>query len=217
MTKSKAREYLKEKFDADVNDNLLEELNKVYNAKGLFNMKLLLHDAMSLKDGGKLGRDPNLLKGGTVAADERPSSLRGVSFTPHQIETLFANKIMERLKLDQPMSTVHKIFKLSDTDGDVRYVNRTIMRNVLSKFDILPSDQDFENFFVKNLRRADGTIEVRLFLHDLLTEGNPTLNPFLPKDEEEFAAQVNTFPFYYSLNNYPTMITNNNYPYFAII
>ena len=190
MTKSKAREYLKEKFDAEVSDGLLDELNKIYNSKGLFNMKLLLHDAMALKDGGKLGPDPNLLAGGTVSADERPSSLRGIAMTPQQIESIFANKIMERLKLDQPMSTVHKIFKLSDTDGDVRFVNRAIMRNVLSKFDILPSDHDFEKFFQKHLRRADGTIEVRQFIQELLTAGNPTLTPYLPKDEAEFAAQV---------------------------
>ena len=64
------------------------------------------------------------------------------------------------------------------------------MRNVLSKFDILPSDQDFEKFFQKHLRRSDGTIEVRQFIQDLLTPENPTLNPYLPKDDAEFAAQV---------------------------
>ena len=65
------------------------------------------------------------------------------------------------------------------------------MRTVLSKFDILPSDTDFEQFFRKHLRRADGTIEVRALMIELLGASAATHNPFLPKDPEEFDAQVN--------------------------
>ena len=54
MTKTQAREYLIEKFNADVSDALLDELSKIYDIKGLFNMKLLLRDAMALKDGVRL-------------------------------------------------------------------------------------------------------------------------------------------------------------------
>ena len=64
------------------------------------------------------------------------------------------------------------------------------MRTVLSKFDIIPSDADFEQFFRKHLRRADGTIEIRALMVELLGE-NATHNPFLPKDKEAFDAQVN--------------------------
>lgn len=189
MTKDQAMQYFVQKFAVNVDDKLLNELHKLYNMKGLFNMKLFLRDAMAVPDQGKLGKDPNLLAGGTVTADEQPTSLRGIPMSPSTIENTLANKISERLKIDQPMSSVHKIFKVSDTDGDVRYVNRTIMRNVLSKFDILPSDADFECFFRKNLKRSDGLIEVRPFLIALLTAGDNVLNPFLPKDPEEFTAQ----------------------------
>ena len=54
MTKTQAREYLIEKFNANVSDALLDELSKIYDIKGLFNMKLLLRDAMALKDGVRL-------------------------------------------------------------------------------------------------------------------------------------------------------------------
>ena len=57
MTKIQAREYLTEKFNANVSDVLLEELCKIYDIKGLFNMKLLLRDAMALKDGVRLDID----------------------------------------------------------------------------------------------------------------------------------------------------------------
>ena len=48
-----------------------------------------------------------------MCADERPSSLRGIRMTPKDIEKLFATKINERLKVDQPLASVHKIFKLT--------------------------------------------------------------------------------------------------------
>jgi hypothetical protein len=82
------------------------------------------------------------------------------------------------------------VAQVGDTDGDVRYADRHTMRTVLSKFDIIPSDADFEQFFRKHLRRADGTIEIRALMVELLGE-NATHNPFLPKDKEAFDAQVN--------------------------
>ena len=112
MTKVQTKQFLEQKFGARVTDALLHELGLLYNAKGLINVKLLLHDAMVLPDVGKLGRDPDLLSGNTVTADEMPASLRGIRQTPEDIESLLAQKMVERLKNDQPMSHVHKVFKV---------------------------------------------------------------------------------------------------------
>ena len=188
MTKVRAKEYLEEKFDMTVGDTLLDALSRLYNSHHLIDMQLLLRDAIGRsEDGPKKG----LLAGGTVRAEELPSSLRGIPWSPQDIERMLAQKIDERGKVGKPMSTVHKIFRLKDTDGDVRFVDRAIMRKVLGKYDIMPSDTDFERFYRKNCPRPDGMIEVRAFLTAILATGNSKLNPFLPKDAEEFQAQRN--------------------------
>jgi hypothetical protein len=114
MTKAQAKQFFEQKFGARVTDGLLDELALLYNAKGLLNVKLLLHDVMVLPDAGKLGRDPDLLSGNTVTADEMPASLRGIRQTPEDIEALFTQKMGERLQIDQPMSHGHKVFKVKN-------------------------------------------------------------------------------------------------------
>jgi len=190
MTKAQAKAFLELKFDAELSDYLHNELCKIYESKGLFNMKLLLRDALGLQDHVPDRANPNMLSGNTVKAEQMPATLRYAHQSPAEIERLFALKITERLKGDQPMSSVHKLFKLKPEDGDVRYVDRHIMRSVMSKFDILLSDEDFEQFYRKHLKRADGLVELRPFLVELLGPGkNPKANPFLPKDAEEIVAQ----------------------------
>ena len=190
MALAQAKAFLEEKFDAQLSDFLYTELCKIYHSKGLFNMKLLLRDALGLQDTVPDRANPNMLSGNTVKAEEMPSTMRYSRQSAEDIHRLFALKITERLKGDQPMSSVHKLFKLKPEDGDVRYIDRHVMRSVMSKFDILPSEQDFDRFFQKHVTRADGLVELRPFLVELLGPGkNPKSNPFLPKDAEEVVAQ----------------------------
>ena len=126
-----------------------------------------------------------------------PVSLKGVRFTPTDIESQLRQKIGERLKNDHPLSNIHKIFKVEIIESgihsghDERLVTRKGLRSVLCKFDILPCDEDFETFFSKHHIRGDGLIEIRKFLTYLLPADNHNLNPFSPKEAVDFEAQCN--------------------------
>ena len=137
------------------------------------------------------------MNGCTVTVDAMPVSLKGVRFTPTDIESQLRQKIGERLKNDHPLSNIHKIFKVEIIESgihsghDERLVTRKGLRSVLCKFDILPCDEDFETFFSKHHIRGDGLIEIRKFLTYLLPADNHNLNPFSPKEAVDFEAQCN--------------------------
>jgi hypothetical protein len=190
MTKDQTRKFLSSKLNARVSDELLEHLAVVYESKGLVDVKRMLGDAMSLEEQGLLGRDQNLIAGCTVTVDQRPKSLRGLLFTPHEIEQMLAQKISERLRNDHPLSSLHKIFRGNNTGSNTRLMDRHDMRAVLCKFDIFSSDEEFEVFFSAH-DRGDGFVEVRKFLTYLLPADDHELNPFTPKDEGQFRTQCN--------------------------
>jgi hypothetical protein len=82
-----------------------------------------------------------------------------MNYTPTDIENILRQKINERLKNDHPLSNLHKIFFVNpdlqdESNKDHRLINRIGLRSVLTKFDILPNDEDYNVFFNKHLTRG---------------------------------------------------------------
>ena len=71
-------------------------------------------------------------------------------------------KINERAKNNNPLSTLHKLFK--DGSESTQTVSRDKIRSLFTRFDILTSEKDFEAFF-KSHDRGDGT-----YIHILVSE-----------------------------------------------
>jgi hypothetical protein len=55
MTDDQAVTFLKTKLTVDVNKEFMKELSVLYNCKDLFDMKLLIRDAMAMESRGMLG------------------------------------------------------------------------------------------------------------------------------------------------------------------
>ena len=64
-------------------------------------------------------------------------------------------KINERAKNNNPLSTLHKLFKDGSSES-TQTVSREKIRSLFTRFDVLTSEEDFEAFF-KSHDRGDGT------------------------------------------------------------
>lgn len=192
MTIPQCKEFLKVRLLLDLDElprPVIEEIETKYYNNGLVDIKLMLLEAMSLKEekvrdadeirGNSLATQ-TLLNGALVSVDRMPSSLSKSSMTPERIEEIIYLKCTERLKNEQPHASLHKMFRDPDS-ADSRVITKNGMRNVFSKFDIIMSHEEFDRFFAKH-DRGDGKIDIHTLLHCLMPPLNADANPFTPKD-----------------------------------
>ena len=186
MTVEQAVEYFHKKIRIRVEREFMEKLqSSIYNANGLVDMRRLMKDAMSIQDGGVLGADQSLVKGGVVTVDRLPKSLQGQSRSPQVVVDMLLEKLFERMRNDHPLSNLHKVFLAA---GDTRTVDKNGIRQVLSKYDIILSEEDLDSFMQAH-ERGDGKIDVRAFVTRIMSQETKHKNALLPKDSKDLELQ----------------------------
>ena len=187
MTMQQAKAFFRQKLHFDIDslpNNLFERVVQQYSVNGLFEIKTLILQAMSMEDRSDdqdyslLNR--SLLNGSLVSVDRMPNSLKQAKRSPEDIERVICLKCNERLKTNHPHASLHKIFRDS-TSTDTRVITRTGMGRVLQSFDIIMDSDDFDRFFAKH-DRGDGVIDIHTLLKQLLPPDNLNDNPYLPRD-----------------------------------
>lgn len=187
MTMLQAKAFFRQKLHFDIDslpNNLFERVVQQYLVNGLFEIKTLILQAMSMEDRSDdqdyslLNR--SLLNGSLVSVDRMPNSLKQAKLTPEDIERVICLKCNERLKTNHPHASLHKIFRDS-TSSDNRVITRIGMGRVLQSFDIIMDSDDFDRFFAKH-DRGDGVIDIHTLLKQLLPPDNLNDNPYLPRD-----------------------------------
>ena len=151
-----------------------------YFKDSLVDVRKMLYDAMSFQAAGEhSGLSAKQRKNRIIVATEMPSALKEIKYTPEKIQDMLVLKINERAKNNNPLSTLHKLFK----DGSVvatKTVDREKIRGLLRRFDILLCEKDFDSFF-KSHDRGDGLIDIRKFLLKLIPQPDYANNPLAPK------------------------------------
>lgn len=115
-----------------------------------------------------------------------PSALR-TKFTPQKIEEVLVTKIHERSRNNNPLSTLHKLFKKGEKNTQT--ITREDMQNLFRKFSILTSKEDFDNFYSWH-DRGDGLIDIRSFLLRLIPQPDHASNPLAPKAPRNVSTEL---------------------------
>ena len=160
---------------------------KHYLRDTLVDARKMLYDAMAFNKASKPNGEGEKKSNTMIEAHELPSTLRSIRYTPEKIEEILVTKIGERAKNNNPLSTLHKLFKCGEKS--TKTINRESLSQVFKRFDILTSRDDFENFY-KHHDRGDGLIDIRHFLLRLIPQPDHSINPLAPKPSAEVKRQM---------------------------
>ena len=159
-----------------------------YYVDGLIDLRKMLYDTMAFSKDGKLALNARHRSNAIIESNELPCSIRAIKLDPEKVEEMLVLKINERAKNNNPLSTLHKLFK--DGGQTTKTVNKGAMQSLFSRFDILISQQDFDEFYSRH-DRGDGLVDVRQFLKKLIPAPNYAENPLAPKSVDEISRQTN--------------------------
>jgi hypothetical protein len=155
MTNELAKSFFEKKLNIRVESEMLNLLKEYFPSNGLIDMKRLMYTTMNLEDSTSMNHtNHSLINGAAVHVDYLPESLKRTKYTPKQIEEMLFSKISERLKNNHPFSYLHRMFQDS-VEVSSELVGKEKIRSVMQKFDIIVSDEDFENF-IRSHSRSDG-------------------------------------------------------------
>lgn len=186
MTQKQAKEFFAKKLKFQVSDEILQQVLTKFNSTGLMDMRRIIFHAMRHDADGVLGKDQALINGASVTVDANPATLQHLRYTPLQITEMLYIKILGRMKTDQSLNGLRKL--LLENGQESRLVSRQSIRKLLSNFDIIVNQEDFEAFFSK-FDRGDGKVIVRKFFETILNVDQSNYNPFIPKSDEDFKLQ----------------------------
>lgn len=193
MTRDLTKTFFESKLNVKIEDPLLDILAEYFPSGNLIDVRQIIYQAM-LKDdsagpgASAPGKGHSLVNGAAVNIQEMPATLRNTTYTPRMIADMLCQKISERLKNHHPLTYLHTIFQEPGGNQDPRYVSKNKIRQVLGNYDIIISNEDFQNFTSK-YDRGDGMVEIRPFLQNVINPPEKHENSFVPKSADDFLLQ----------------------------